>query len=89
LITPDLPNKHQAAGFPADTKEEIMTTTEIIPVTELTNAELDAVSGAVLNFFNSITQLNVAVPIASAQGGSGANSAAAILQAVGQANVSI
>jgi hypothetical protein len=67
-----------------------MIPTEIIPVTELTtDTELDAVSGGFLNLANVITQLNVAVPVASAQGGSGAGAAAAILQAVGQANVSI
>jgi hypothetical protein len=79
----------QAAEFPADNKEEIMIPTEVIPVTELTDTELDAVCGAFLNFFNNTTQLNVAVPIASATGGTGANSFAAILQAVGQANISL
>ena len=65
-----------------------MIPTEVIPVTELTDTELDAVCGGILNLGNILTQLNVAVPIASAQGGSGANSAAAIAQFVGQLNFS-
>jgi hypothetical protein len=65
-----------------------MIPTEIIPVTELTNAELDAVSGGLANVGNLLTQINVAVPIASATGGSGANSFAAVAQFVGQLNFS-
>lgn len=60
-----------------------------VEMVELTDTELDAVSGGILNVANLITQVNVAVPIASAVGGAGANSGAAILQAIGQANISI
>jgi hypothetical protein len=40
-------------------------------IVELTDTELDAVSGGFLNLGNVITQVNVAVPIASAFGGGG------------------
>jgi hypothetical protein len=56
-----------------------------IPVSELTDTELDAVCGGLANFFNSITQTNVAVPIGVAVGGLGG---AAVLQSVGQLNFS-
>jgi hypothetical protein len=59
-----------------------------IPVTELTDAELDAVSGGILNLGNLINQQNIAVPIGVAIGG-GALSPAAVAQFVGQANVSL
>ncbi len=62
--------------------------TEIIPVTELTDTELDAVTGGIANLANLLTQVNVAVPIASATGGSGAGAAAAVAQFVGQLNFS-
>ena len=58
-----------------------------VPVTELTDTELDGVCGGVLNFLNGIAQVNVAVPIGVAVGG-GLGSPAAVLQAVGQLNFS-
>jgi lactobin A/cerein 7B family class IIb bacteriocin len=57
-------------------------------IVELTDTELDAVSGGFLNLGNVITQVNVAVPIASAFGGGGANSPAVVQQFVGQVNFS-
>jgi bacteriocin-like protein len=54
-----------------------MIPTEIIPVTELTDTELNAVSGGNLNI------AGVAV------GGIGAGAAAAVLQALGQANATM
>jgi hypothetical protein len=58
-----------------------------VPVTELTDTELDAVCGGILNLGNVVSQQNVAVPIAMATGG-GIGSPAAVAQLVGQANVS-
>ena len=55
---------------------------------ELTDTELDAVSGGFANLANIITQVNVAVPFASAVGGGGANSPAVVQQFVGQVNFS-
>ena len=70
-----------------------MIPTEIIPVTELTNTELDAVSGGLLDNLNiapqiNITpQLNIAVPTSVASAvGIGAGAAAAVLQGLGQGN---
>jgi len=60
-----------------------------VEMVELTDTELDAVSGGILNLGNVITQVNVAVPFASAVGGGGANSPAVVQQFVGQANISI
>jgi hypothetical protein len=59
----------------------------MIPI-ELTDTELDEVCGGIANVGNLITQLNVAVPIAEAHGGSGTNSFAAVAQFVGQLNFS-
>jgi bacteriocin-like protein len=72
-----------------------MIPTEIIPVTELTDTELDAVSGGLLDNLNlnlapqlnlNITtpQINVGAPTAVAVAALGA--AAAIQQALGQGN---
>jgi len=58
-----------------------------VPVTELTDTELDAVCGGILNFGNAISQQNIAVPIGLAQGGLFA-SPAAVTQIVGQLNAS-
>jgi bacteriocin-like protein len=58
-----------------------------IPVTELTDTELDAVSGGFLNALNIINQQNIAVPVGVAVGG-GLGSPAAVLQTVGQLNFS-
>jgi hypothetical protein len=55
-----------------------------IPVTELTDTELDAVFGGFLNSLNITPQINVAVPIGVAVGGLGAGSFAAIGQLVSQ-----
>jgi bacteriocin-like protein len=63
-----------------------MIPTEIIPVTELTDTELDAVSGGLLNNLNIIPQINIGVPIGVAVGGVGAGSFAAIGQLLGQTN---
>jgi hypothetical protein len=63
-----------------------MIPTEVIPVTELTDTELDAVCGGLLNNFNIIPQINIAVPIGVAVGGVGAGSFAAIGQLLGQGN---
>ena len=57
-------------------------------IVELNDTELDAVSGGILNLGNVITQVNVAVPFASAVGGGGANSPAVVQQFVGQVNFS-
>ncbi len=59
-----------------------------VPVTELTDTELDAVCGGIANLGNLINQQNLAVPIGVAIGG-GVLSPAAVAQFVGQANVSI
>jgi bacteriocin-like protein len=59
-----------------------------VPVAELTDTELDAVYGGLLNFGNAISQQNVAVPIGLAQGG-GVLSPAAVAQVIGQANFSL
>jgi len=70
-----------------------MIPTEIIPVTELTNTELDAVSGGLLDNLNIAPQinispqLNIAVPTSVASAvGIGAGALAAALQALGQGN---
>jgi bacteriocin-like protein len=69
-----------------------MIPTDIIPVTELTDTELNAVSGGLLNNLNiapqlNITpQINIGVPTGVAVGGIGAGAAAAVLQALGQGN---
>jgi lactobin A/cerein 7B family class IIb bacteriocin len=57
-----------------------MIPSEIIPVTELTDTELNAVSGGLLNNLNIA---DVAV------GGIGAGAAAAVLQALGQGNATM
>ena len=56
-----------------------------IPLSELTDTELDAVCGGILNLGNIVTQTNIAVPIGVAVGGLGG---AAVLQSVGQLNFS-
>jgi bacteriocin-like protein len=68
-----------------------MTPTEIIPVTELTDTELDAVSGGLLDHLtlpqlnlNITPQINVAVPTGVSVAVLGA--VAAVQQAVGQGN---
>jgi len=58
-----------------------------VPVTELTDTELDGVCGGVLNFLNGIAQVNVAVPIGVAVGGL-FGSPAAVGQQLGQLNFS-
>jgi hypothetical protein len=53
-----------------------------IPMYELADAELDAVSGGFFDFGNTVTQLNVvAVQLGVALGG-------AVLQGIGQSNTS-
>jgi hypothetical protein len=67
-----------------------MIPTEIIPVSELTDTELDTVCGGLLNDLNIVPTLNitplinVGVPIGTAVGGVGAGASAAIGQ-LGQA----
>jgi bacteriocin-like protein len=70
-----------------------MIPTEIIPVTELTDTELDAVSGGLLNNFtialpqlnlNVIPQINVGAQTGVAVAALGA--VAAVQQALGQGN---
>jgi hypothetical protein len=68
-----------------------MVPTEIIPVTELTDTELDTVCGGLLNNLNIATtlnitpQINVGVPIGTVVGGVVAGAFAAIGQLLGQA----
>jgi len=74
-----------------------MTPTEIIPVTELTDTELDAVSGGLLDNLNIAPQLNITTPqinvtipsqinIGATTGVAVAGLAATILQGLGQGN---
>jgi bacteriocin-like protein len=72
-----------------------MIPTEIIPVTELTDTELDAVSGGLLNNLNIAPQLNITLPNVTSQINIGVptgvavglGTAASILQNLGQGNV--
>ena len=53
-----------------------------IPLSELTDTELDAVSGGFFDFGNSVAQINTGVQVAVALGGG-------IAQLLGQSNISV
>ena len=53
-----------------------------LPMSELTDTELDAVSGGFFDFLNSVTQINTGVQVGVAALGS-------VVQALGQSNISV
>jgi hypothetical protein len=64
-----------------------MTPVREIPMSELTDTELDAVCGGILNFGNIVTQTNTAVQVGVGIGGLGGLTSVA--QFLGQANFSL
>ena len=63
---------------------------EMIPVSELTDTELDAVCGGFFNFGNTVVQantaVNIAAPVVLGNLIGGPSNVANIVQGIGQAN---
>jgi hypothetical protein len=78
------------ASPPAE-KEEIMIPVRETPMTELTDMELDAVCGGLLNFnfASPVTQTNVSTQTGVAVGIGGLGALGAVLQASRQTNINL